>query len=619
MKMYKIIMQPLDVIWDVEYDMKYYTADFETTTDPQDCRVWSWGCCEVGKTDTYIEGNTIEEFLEWCNNLTGNATIYFHNLKFDGEFLLSYWLHNHYKMIDKGKTAKGQIKSAINDMGAFYGLTMLNKSHKMVHFWDSLKLLPFTVKKIAKSFNLEYQKLEIDYEKYRPIGYIPTEQEREYVKHDVLIMAIALQHMFDMGLCKMTIGANAMDQYKKMITREQFGRLFPICAYDNEVRQSYKGGFTYLKKGLADRDIGKGLVLDVNSLYPWVLSECPLPYGEGKFFKGKYEADKLYPLYIQMMRCAFRIKEGKIPTVQLKGNFHFAQNVYVESTVDDYRTGKENDDETGEEQGFVTMCLTSVDLQLFLEHYDIIGGMEAIEWLGGWKFRQSTNLFKDYIDYWNEVKVKATIEHDPVKRQIAKLMLNNLYGKFATNPTRQNKLPYLKEDGSVGYELLPKETKDGVYIPVGSFVTAWARDKTIRSAQSVYDRFIYADTDSLHLIGWEIPENLDISGTELGKWKIESRFSRARFIKQKTYIEQEVIPLKISRKSGKKYKVKKPGKESPYLKKALKVTAASMPDDVKKLVTWENFHPGTTWEKAKLKPKHVKGGIVLEPTPHTIK
>lgn len=33
--------------------MKRFTADFETTTDPKDCRVWAWGVCEVGNEDYF--------------------------------------------------------------------------------------------------------------------------------------------------------------------------------------------------------------------------------------------------------------------------------------------------------------------------------------------------------------------------------------------------------------------------------------------------------------------------------------------------------------------------------------------------------------------------------------
>lgn len=78
----------------------------------------------------------------------------------------------------------------------------------------------------------------------------------------------------------------------------------------------------------------------------------------------------------------------------------------------------------------------------------------------------------------------------------------------------------------VKYTLGEKELRKPIYIPVGAFITAWARNITISSAQTVYDRFLYADTDSLHLMGTELPENLDIDKVKLGAWKHEATFRR---------------------------------------------------------------------------------------------
>ena len=137
-----------------------------------------------------------------------------------------------------------------------------------------------------------------------------------------------------------------------------------------------------------------------------------------------------------------------------------------------------------------------------------------------------------------------------------------------------------------------EEKREPIYIPVGVFITAWARYKTITSAQSVYDRFVYADTDSLHLIGDEIPKELEVSDTELGKWKVESRFTRARFLRQKTYIEE--------------------------IDNELKITCAGMPESCYQYVNWDNFRTGAEYP-GKLKISHVAGGIVLADSPHTLR
>ena len=76
------------------------------------------------------------------------------------------------------------------------------------------------------------------------------------------------------------------------------------------------------------------------------------------------------------------------------------------------------------------------------------------------------------------------------------------------------------------------ETRVPLYIPVGTFVTSYARNVTIRAAQKCYYRFIYADTDSLHLIGKEIPP-IDVDQLKLGAFKLESVFTKAKFLRSK--------------------------------------------------------------------------------------
>ena len=188
-------------------------------------------------------------------------------------------------------------------------------------------------------------------------------------------------------------------------------------------------------------------------------------------------------------------------------------------------------------------------------------------------------------------------------------MLNSLYGKFATRPDVTGKIPYLNESGKVCYKLGDQEFREPVYTPLGIFITAWARDNIVRTAQSVYDRFCYADTDSIHIIGKELP-NIKIDDKKLGYWKCESHFDKARFIRQKTYIELELTnnPLKDSEKvviDGQTYRKN--------------VKCAGMPDAVKEVVTWDNFHVGLMVQQGKLRPLHVKGGIVLVDTPYTLR
>lgn len=257
--------------------MKKFTADFETATWLEDeTYVWAWAVCEIGNEENLQMGNNIESFLDFCYN-EKNSVMYFHNLKFDGEFIIYYLLTNGFKHVEEKEDIEDKtFTTLISDMGQFYTITVyFEKQNKRVHkvtFIDSLKIIPFSVEDIAKSFNLPISKLTLDYNRPRSRNHILNQEEREYIKNDVLIVAKALKVIFDDNLTKMTQGSNALNDFKQIITKSKFEHLFPLLDYDidKDLRQSYKGGFTYLNPIYKEKDVGKGVVLDVNSLYPSV-------------------------------------------------------------------------------------------------------------------------------------------------------------------------------------------------------------------------------------------------------------------------------------------------------------------------------------------------------------
>lgn len=539
-------------------------------------------------------GEDIDSFINYCSLINESSSFYFHNLKFDGEFIIHYLLTHGFVHVNEKKLGVNQFSTIISDLNVFYCIKVKFKEEVIISFFDSLKLLNFSVEEVAKAFNLSIKKLEIDYKAKREKGHKITDEEKEYLKHDVMIMSLALEKMFEMKITRMTIASNAMNFFKDTISKKRFEEWFKPPLYDKDLRQAYKGGFTYLNEIYRGKEVKEGIVLDVNSLYPSVMYYSPMPYGEGIYFDGKYVPDKLYNLYIQNITCQFRVKKDMIPTIQIKNNLSFVPTEYLSSS-------------NGES---INLTLTNVDLKLFLEHYDIYD----VSYNWGWKYKSSTKIFKSYIDYWNELKVKATKEGNKPLRTIAKLMLNSLYGKFAASPEGRSKIPYL-DNNIVKYKLSELEERTAYYLPISIFITSWARDKTIRSAQAVYHRFIYADTDSLHLEGRDIPENLLISDTELGKWKIESTFKRGKYLRQKCYIEDVVPPVDEIEK------FKKENPECLHLvskDSIINIVCAGMPKGCYKNVTWENFDYGSVFD-GKLGVKHTDGGIVLVNTTFTIK
>lgn len=133
-------------------------------------------------------------------------------------------------------------------MGQFYSICVYFKKDKSrnvkkVTFYDSLKIISFSVSEIAKSFGLPISKLKIDYKEKREKGHILTPEEQEYIKNDVLIVAKALEQIFSEGLTKMTEGSNALSDFKKIITENKFEHYFINLdkKLDEELRKSYKG------------------------------------------------------------------------------------------------------------------------------------------------------------------------------------------------------------------------------------------------------------------------------------------------------------------------------------------------------------------------------------------
>ena len=577
---------------------KKYSCDFETTTDIDDCRVWAYGWMEIGKKKNYAIGNSLEEFMQWVKKSEGN--LYFHNLKFDGSFIVNWLLKNGFTYSDNG--LPNTFNAIISNMGQWYmidicyGYNGRKKLHTVIY--DSLKKLPFSVDFIGKSFKLGTMKTDVGEEFYhrpRPIGHVITEEEYGYIKNDIEVIADALEIQFSQGLDKMTSGSDSLAGYKAIISEKNFEKNFPIMSLgmDAEIRKAYRGGFTWLNKKYAEKDIGTGIVFDVNSLYPAQMYMQELPFGMPIEFSGEYEFDEEYPLFIQHITCEFELKDDRIPTIQIKRNPLFKGNEYLH-------------DSKGE---VVDLYVTNVDLELMKEHYDLYG----LEYHNGWKFRSKTGMFNNFIDKWTYVKITET----GAKQMLAKLMLNSLYGKFASNPNVTGRIPYLRPDGSNGFELDDEEYKKPVYTPMGIFITSWARHVCITTAQKCFDRIIYCDTDSIHLVGEDIPDAIKdvIDPKKMGFWDHEATFESARYLRQKTYA-QNVFEKRKGKDDEGNDRWTSAGSED-YERVRFKVTCAGMGDKVKAQVTWDNFKIGFK-TMGSLKGKQVNGGVVLVDSPFSI-
>ena len=329
--------------------------------------------------------------------------------------------------------------------------------------------------------------------------------------------------------------------------------------------------------------MGEGISFDVNSLYPSRMRYELIPYGNPVRFFGEDRPGGLYPLFVQNIVIDATVKEGHIPCMQFKDGMYsdrFGSTEYITDT-----------------DGPVARCVTSTELELIFEQYDV----HEIEYREGWAFKGSTELFADFIDETMEGKSRATIEGNTGMRQIYKLRANSSYGKLGTS-TKFASMKPVKRDGRIWYEKLPEETRDGVYIPAAAFITAYARSYTIRAAQANFDRFVYSDTDSIYLRGTDAPAGIEVDDVKLGAWKLEHRFQHFKALRAKRYVFIEDGKLNV-RCAGMPERCID-FEDNPEF------VAEEVPEGVLTRVTFENFETDAVYW-GKLYPMHADGGQYL--------
>lgn len=642
-------------------------GDFETTVykGQVNTEVWASASVELFSEDVKIFHSIGEQF-EYFTSLKENIIVYYHNLKFDGAFWLSYLMvdlgfkqaseqldaENPFKVrwLQEKEMLNNTFKYSISDRGQWYTIIIKVGGH-FIEIRDSLKLLPFSVKRIGESFGTKHKKLDMEYTGFRYAGCEITDEEKHYIANDVLVVKEALEIMFNEGHTDLTIGSCCLKEYKRTVGKEDYEMFFPNLyempidkskhGYDNVgeyIRKSYRGGWCYLVKGKEGKIYKNGCTFDVNSLYPSMMSSESgnyYPVGTPHMWTGNIIPDvALLPnrYYFIRIKTRFYIKKDKLPFIQIKSS-HLYKGTECLETTDVYNK------ETGLYSPFyigfdgkikdtrVELVLTMTDFQLLKEHYELVD----FEILDGCWFYAEIGLFDSYMEKYKTMKMN----NKGALRELAKLFLNNLYGKMASSTDSSFKVAYIKDDKSLGFMACMENGKKPGYIPVGSAITSYARNFTIRAAQKNYHGkdnpgFIYADTDSIHCdIPWNTVSGVNIHDKNFCCWKPESCWDVAIFTRQKTYIEH-VVQEDLQDIDKPYYNIKCAGMP----KKCKNLFELSMQgftpdendtdytDEEKEFLTHkrklEDFTIGLS-VPGKLRPKRIRGGILLVETPYQMR
>ena len=535
------------------------------------------------------------------------------------------------------------FQSSVNNMGIMYSIKIyVFKSEEPLHkieIFDSYKLLSFSIDTLGKEFlnEKDFEKEEYNYEivrlENRPD--LLTDKDFSYLKRDIDILAksmtlLRMSKNIVASADKQTTASLALDEFKTLwyeqVTGKQnpkpkqkdrvFREVFPVLSEqeDSFVREGYKGGFCYAHPYIKGKLLTseKGMcVIDVNSLFPSVMLKNPMPWGWPLFSsKDKIEIPNVggvdFDYYFTRVRVNFRVKDKHIPSIMLKGTDmirEFNSNSGVKSLpLNKYLESSQN--------FLVELVLSKDDYELMHQQYDVFEEYIAETYY----FKTLIGIFDKYITKWGQVKIDADKEGNQTERQIAKLFLNSLYGKFGAKPINVFKF-FEMVDGVLTMHPTDEKIDKPVYVPVAAAITAGGRRKTIEASQKILDygfkkyndvMYCYSDTDSIHtrLSKEEVieclGEDIDTENTkELGLWALEETdIIKSKFLRAKSYLEERAKPNKKG--------------------KILASGCAGLPSDIQEFLTFDSFESSSIFV-GKLSPIQVQGGLALVEDKFTLK
>lgn len=482
--------------------------------------------------------------------------------------------------------------------GILYKCTL--KGEKItINFYDTYKIVPFSLQKCCEDFlNLNLPKDGLDYNKERTLHEELTKEEKQYIYNDVYGLSYLVKLLkingFDINgkhvqFTELTNSGQSMLDYKETLLEDYknkdnlfkyphvldyvennlmkskffaldetenkrqkldllFTSLYPKQTYFTDAwqRHSYYGGLSTVHFENVEKYSKKknknGVVLDVNSLYPFIMNgnnevKFLLPFGNANFNQKPYKKmsesyKNNYPLYIQEITIYdFEVKKNKMAFVQVKDNPLFNGREVIKNNLKD---GKKVP---------IKLRLCNPLFELLFECYNV----KAFELGSHMSFQGSYDLFKNYIDYWGAIKKNET----GAKRATAKLRQNGLYGKFGMAGLNEI-TEFQNVDGKFTIIHTHDEyVSDTVYLPMASFITSYAKQYLVNAINCNYDRFLYCDTDSLHLYGTlEQVKGVKIGGKEYGYWDNENNFIDFKYIGSKRYAEKVNQPKQKKDKQG---------------------------------------------------------------------
>lgn len=568
--------------------------------------------------------------------------IFVHNLAWDIEFLKYYLLRNGFdyynsRVKDRKKIIERHSPNSFNiteNDNIVYGANINFKSKTLkyrkkikgdfyivseevfpdIEFLDSFKIMTNKLDTIGKkviSIDEKFHKLgsDYDYHKIRLDNHKLDELERMYLYNDVYILKEFFRQFYEPLETKQTTASSIAFEkfiqgkygtdkpYKQFL--EDYPDLYPYTNIMSIIRNSYSGGWTQVNKFFKGKHLKgiNGTSIDINSSYPAVVRNKPLPYGYPTLHKGyhKCNPNELNILVIEFNKFYNKHDNNEIGVIQCGSNntdiFGRIATEYISTNIVNGQAKGTN--LKGEDHRY-RLYIWEFELENILEN-TVFEDYVVYETL---TFKSNVGHFAEVVDEYTEKKIQGKKDGNNALTNFAKLVLNSFYGKLASNPAREERRIEIHNGLCKNINTDIVYDADKKYYPAfASCVTAWARcnlrDQLYRLSlndQGEYENHvIYFDTDSLYtnLPIEEVKRRMGdmLDPYELGKWDIEKTYSEFKAIASKKYI--------VKTHDGK-----------------ITCRCAGLPEEVRKEQTFESFYMGATFKGKKVKTK-VPGGYVL--------
>lgn len=560
--------------------------DMETFLDPEENThvpyAIGWFDGEAGYTARYGK-SCLADFIDYLDKNPGKILVAYNGSRFDFHILLREYLKREtpignmlfhggrllqaeigtHRLFDLCLFTSCSLASACKNFGVSAELHKSVFPHRFIDSWEKLE------------YRGEVPGYELFF--YKPAELI-TDDDRQlidsiypdrsdfdvrtrcldYLRLDVLGMRDVMLKFGELVKIElkgnliefMTLGQLTYSQWKKTLKKE-------ICfarseADYHQMREAYYGGRVYPVKraftssqyeGIKDGSVKFEDITDyisdqdVNSLYPHVMKHYPYPIGDYQHEIRHYQM--VEPFINIWAICKVQYKPP--PNLLHPVLPHRTKSGLLWDLVP--RSG----------------WFTSVDLNLALAQGYYIYIEESYVWF------QGAYIFDEYLSSTIAIKDAGTVEKNPVKRQIGKLLSNSLYGKFAQSPmanvyevcrTEQELHDFCVEYKTREFYVvgdavvLTGEKTDGLVIDrphfIGAFITAYSRmfmyEYFTKSNPegTTADSFYYTDTDSIHIPSRCLPRlEEDRDPVQLGKLsndiKGEGKVIKAFYVAPKLY------------------------------------------------------------------------------------